>query len=226
MNDTDPRSGFAFYVKSPSGIETALHVATADVASIPALVEGMKEADALLKAAGFVRSDRLDKPAYQKGGGAFNAPQETPPPADLEVPEHCGQPMKYVPEKPKANGDGVVSAHWDCRKGRGCAEPRTVGDRVYGFTNWDLAKKAAATNGTKPQADDGALASPAQVEGMQKNYGRLSPADKDRVGKGLRQRYAHIDGADGALAWEKLTSVESQAVMRMMNTVAAGTVAA
>lgn len=80
--------------------------------------------------------------------------QDDPIPDHLVRPEHCGQPMRYVKEKP-ANGDKkAVAAHWDCVKGRGCAEARTIGENRFPFTNWHLTPKqpgeasAPASNGT------------------------------------------------------------------------------
>lgn len=149
MNENQSTS-FDLYVKAPSGTEAALHVELADVAHLQEIVDGMKRADALLKAAGFQRSERLDKPAYQKGGGNFQPRPETPPPADLEVPSHCGEHMRYV-EAREASGDKkAVAAHWDCRKGRGCVEGREVNGNRFPFTNWHLNKRQAPKESTPP----------------------------------------------------------------------------
>lgn len=170
MNE-DPRSGFAFYVKSPSGIETALHVTTGDLVHVAALVEGMKEADRLLKAAGFVRSDRLDKPVYQRGGGGGGraARPETPPPADLEVPEHCGQPMVYMPGGKRQDGSDY-SPRWVCRAGSACEEKDAQG-RPH--ANWRMKKKpdAAAAKDGKDAGGSEAQGSATPPQPM--GYGQL-----------------------------------------------------
>lgn len=145
MGDTP--HGFTYYGKSADGVEMALSLPLDGLTTPKDIADYCKQVVSEMKAAGFVRSDRLDKPAY--GGGGWKGGQqqaEEPPPADLVVHEHCGEPMRYVKERP-ANGEkAAVAAHWDCRKGRNCAEARTVGDRKFPFTNWHLTKKPAGEN--------------------------------------------------------------------------------
>jgi hypothetical protein len=169
----DLRNTFTYYGKTPTGVEMAL---TLDVAadSPPAeIVSRLKDLDLELKKVGFTRSDRLDKPAYGAGGGNFQKKPETPAPPDLEIPSHCDQLMKYVPAREEGDGKKAVAAHWDCRKGRGCAEPRTVGENTFPFTNWHLTKK-------KPDAMPAKASGSALTADASK---KAEPADRPMTGK-------------------------------------------
>lgn len=144
MNHEVP-TGLSMYAKSPSGIEVTIAVPIA-AHTADAIADYCAALDRELKAKGFTRSDRLDKPAPFTRGQQPAKP-EVQPPADLVIQEHCGLPMKYIPERAKDDGS-KIPAHWDCRKGRGCEAPREVGGNKYPFTNWHLTKKPAK------QADD------------------------------------------------------------------------
>lgn len=84
-------SSFDFFVKSKNGYEAALHVDIADLDMTPAqdgavrtrldvLLLALNRVDKLLDQAGFVRSERLDKPA--RGGGG--RPPQPSKPIELE----------------------------------------------------------------------------------------------------------------------------------------------
>jgi hypothetical protein len=101
--------------------------------------------DRNLKAAGYTRSERFDRPVYAGPSFGGGKPPETAPPADLVVQECCKLPMRYIPVREATGDKDGVAAHWDCRKGRGCEKARKVGDRIFPFTNWHLTKKPPET---------------------------------------------------------------------------------
>lgn len=128
-------SNFELFLKTPKGIEAALRVSLSDVPpqkvgentveGVAALAAYMARLDAQLAQAGFTRSDRLDKPA-RGGGGQWQKPSDPPPP-DIQVPVHCGEPMKYRAEKKV----------FDCAKGANCATPREYQGKKYGASVWE-----------------------------------------------------------------------------------------
>lgn len=194
MNDAPRTTGFDWYGKSPSGVEMALHVELADVPHLDQLVKGLADADRLLTAAKFTRSDRLDKPTYGNKGRPGAPRPEEPPPPDLVVPEHCGVSMVYKPAKPAEGDRKAVSPRWVCRKGQDCAEPEERGGNRYPATNWHLTKKAVEANGTQPGAMHyGAFLTEAHKLG----YNRIA------VLKLAQTDEAHLQ-AMGAEEWTKL----------------------
>jgi len=127
MSDT---RGFSYYGKTPSGVEMALTL-DVDAGKKPAEIAAyLKAVDLELKAAGFTRSDRLDKPAGGWGGGKGQQPRpETPPPAGIVRPDHCDAPMRYVkyrkdgaPGAPARNLDPGWKDMWVCSKDKGCED--------------------------------------------------------------------------------------------------------
>lgn len=166
LEPTPQRSGFDFYLKSPKGVEVAFHVSSEDVeiakegTLIGSLVRAFKEADELLQKAGFTRSDRLDRPANNYGGGKGNWQQKpkTPWPDEYEIPKCCGVDMVYFPHR-EAQGDRkALNEHGECAEGQKCAFPRVVGDKKYPRSQFELTKKA----GTPPASTAGKPSAPAQ----------------------------------------------------------------
>ena len=82
-----------------------------------------------MKSHGYEHDTSKDRPAF----GARSAAPETPPPADIPVPTHCGEPMKYRSKTEKAG------AKYECRKGAQCEKAREVNGRKYGHTVWEDA---------------------------------------------------------------------------------------
>jgi hypothetical protein len=136
-------SGFDWYGVSPSGVEMALHVELEDAARVDELVQALAKADAQLAVVGFKRSERLSQSRGFGGGGGGGRQQrqEAQPPTDVVVPEHCGLPMVYHPERPAVGDKRPLGAHWDCRKGSNCEQARVQGDRTFPFTNWRVEVK-------------------------------------------------------------------------------------
>lgn len=145
MSDTTRTSGFDWYGVSPNGVEVALHVDVEQAGQVDELVEAMLKADTRLAQTGFKRSERLSQSrgfgGGGGGGGRVQQRQEAAPPTDVIVPEHCGEPMVYRPERPAVGEKRAVSAHWDCRKGVNCEQAQTRGDRTFPFTNWKVEVK-------------------------------------------------------------------------------------
>ena len=145
-------SEMIWYGKAPSGADVEVKL-TVDGKTPAETVASLKALDVAAKTAGFARSERFDRPSYG-GGGRPGAPRpETPPPADLEVPEHCGVAMVYKPPKEAADGKKAVAARWECRKGRDCAEPEERGGNKYPATNWHMTKKAGSATEPTPAED-------------------------------------------------------------------------
>lgn len=203
-HENDPRSGFAFYVKSPSGIEVALHVSTADLDAVGDLVAGMQEADRLLSEARFSRSDRLDKPVYQRaGGGGGGKRPDTPPPADIIVPECDGQPMKYIPGAKR--GDGTDRPpFFVCRAEDACTQKKNGRSN----SSFDMKKKAA-NNGKDAGGSEAQGSATAPTGEM--GYGDfLNAALKQfRVDRGQLIVFAKVKNADelkalGPTGWKQI----------------------
>ena len=155
MSDTPRGQTYQYFGKTPSGVEMAL---TLDVdGKTPAEIAAyLKSVDAELKAAGFTRSDRLDKPAGGWGGKGQQPRAETPPPAGIVRPDHCATPMRYMkyrkegaPGAPARNLDPGWRDMWVCAKDKQC-EDVTSGKSEKAAANFDMKAEAAATPAEAP----------------------------------------------------------------------------
>lgn len=165
---------FIWYGRAPSGADVEVHLNVNEIVlevagSTPAnpvtrapypteLFDAFKRADAALKAAGFTRSERFDKPTYGGGGSKQKRP-DTPPPPGIMVPQHCGEAMKYIRyKKDGAKGfpaRGVAEGYadmWVCVKDKQC-EDVTSGksDRAHASFDMrpDTEAKPAESNGDR-----------------------------------------------------------------------------
>lgn len=151
MNGDTPH-GFTYYAKSADGVEVALTIPLEGLTTPKDVAEYCRQVVSEMKSAGFVRSDRLDKPAYGGGGGRPGAARpEEKAPDNIVVPAHCGEPMVYHAAYKNRN-DKEIAARFTCRKGKACAEPEERNGEKWPATNWHMTVKqpgdsAPATNG-------------------------------------------------------------------------------
>jgi len=150
MNDPQ-RTGFDFYAVSPSGIEMVVHVELVDVAHIDALIAAAADADKRLAGRGFKRSERLSQQRFGGGGGG-NKRQEDTAPEDIEVPEHCGQPMRFIKGGERKDGT-AYQPRFVCRAEAQCADKDGQGRP---FASWKMHKKEAASERGPARAESGA----------------------------------------------------------------------
>lgn len=150
-----------WYGRAPSGadVEVVLDVDDPD----PLHVVGQASTlDAGLTRAGFKASDRFARPAYGGGGGPGKGkrPDLAPPPGII-VPEHCGEPAKYIVynkdnvtakarEALAARGvpEGKVDM-WVCSKDKAC-EDVTSGKSERPWAGFDMKPVPAAAPPAKP----------------------------------------------------------------------------
>jgi len=134
---SDESSTFNVFA-SKNGYSVHFKISVADVKHAedePAFMALLKAAEWLLrdmKEKGYEHDTSKDRPAF----GGRKATPDAPPPTDIPVPQHCGEPMKYVPKATRADGT-PISAKYECRKGAECENPREYNGKKYGATKWE-----------------------------------------------------------------------------------------
>ena len=116
---------------------------------LPALMKNTELFIDWMKKNGYEHDTTRDKPGR---GGGFKKP-ETPPPADLPVPECDGESMEY--REDYTNKDGKpVSARYTCRKGAGCSQARNGYGRTVWEDAWRKEQQLAVGGGYEFAADN------------------------------------------------------------------------
>jgi hypothetical protein len=211
-----------WYGRAPSGAE--VEVVLEDMAP-EQVVPRLGALDAALKAASFGPSDRFARPTYGGGGGPGKGkrPDLAPPPGII-VPEHCGEPMKYIVyAKDSAKGHegrGVPPGKadmWVCHKDKLCEEV-TSGRSERAFATFDMKPIPAAQDAAppaKPPAPPAAAAAappppapaspPAPDDGVVAARGTGPPPGEKAAGDAA---WASFDAKAEALGYSEATLAE------------------
>lgn len=177
-----------WYGKGPSGADVEIKIeAEGDVAAIARAAGAL---DAAMQHANFKPSDRFARPAYGGGGGGAGKGRkpDLEPPAGIVVPQHCGEPMKYIRYK-KANakgheGRGVPAGEADmfvCHKDKQCEEV-TSGRSERAFATFDMKPvKPAAASAPPPAAAAPPAAAPPKPAAPPAAPPPAPPAASDKI---------------------------------------------
>lgn len=183
-------SRFSFFVESGQGLKGYLEIALEDLALAPdqnaldAITIAFARTAKQLDAMGFKHDTSFDKPAY--GGGGWKgggAKQEDVAPAGLKVPEHDGQPMRFIAAGKRRDGT-AFSPRFVCRADKACTEKDKEGRP---FATWQMhdmdgkpfkfADAAAETPPSTPGAPGGGAGTDAapRVNGQRPRSANWTP---------------------------------------------------
>jgi len=181
-----------WYGKGPSGADFEIKIESDGDATAIARAAGAL--DAAMQHASFKASDRFARPAYGGGGGGGGKGRkpDLDPPAGIVVPEHCGEPMKYIIYNkdnvtPKARegltARGVPAGKSDmfvCHKDKQCEEVTSGrSDRAYATFDMKPVKPPAAAAPPKPAAPPAAPPAQEQKPPLAERLGRPeTPGDR------------------------------------------------